>query len=157
MDEFEVDSGATAIVDVTGNKENEEEVPIPAEVDGTKTVRDPNRDQGRLSLGKSGDNVTTSSHEEDEPVDKKRCFGLKKLICEADKSKWELPPELAEHYLYYTRKHMSDSDMKVNLEEQLVPTNAGAVPVMDANFRGILKKEGKNGAVDIDNDWECKT
>ena len=44
--------------------------------------------------------------------------------------------------------------MKLNLELFPVPSNVHGVPSMDANFKNILKKEGKNAAVDVDADWE---
>ena len=87
---------------------------------------------------------------------KKGSFGCKSLIREADKGKWALPQELADHFNLYTRTHMSDSDMSMNMADFHVPSNVSGVLEMDYNFKTVLKNEkpSKNAAIDADNDFE---
>ena len=139
-------AAAAALVENTNNDEQE-------------TVRDPSRGQGLQPREDNVDDTLPPPRPTleggKEPAVKKSCdFDLRKLVRESDKFKWEIPQPLADHFLEHTRKHITDADMKLNLESLPVPSNVHGVPSMDANFKNILKKEGKNAAVDVDADWE---
>ena len=77
-------------------------------------------------------------------------FGLEDIPLEADKHKWSLPDELAENFSKYTKMHISDKDWATNMENYPPPANVDAVPTMDNNFRKLLKDEGQNTAIDVD-------
>ena len=97
-----------------------------------------------------GDGANSTVHEDGPTPIKKPCFDLVKLSREADKNKWELPEELATHFAEHTKLHFSDVDWKTNMEAYPVPSNMGCVPVMDNNFKKMLKDEGLNTAIDVD-------
>ena len=79
-------------------------------------------------------------------------YELPQLVMEADKNKWALPQALADYFSSQTRLHMSDKDWTVNMENYPPPSNVDVVPIMDNNFKRLLKDEGQNAAIDIDQD-----
>ena len=138
---------------------------VPVEEDDV--VRDPNRDQdpddheeeeeegaGEQNIDPNRDqNIDPPAAEgKDSPLTKRPRFDLKHIVSEAEKFNWELPEELAEFFIHYCKTHVSESDVKLELEEFPAPSNVSCVPSMDATFKSTLKKEGANAAIDGDED-----
>ena len=82
-------------------------------------------------------------------------FGAKGLAGKSDvEKKFTLPQALADHFILHTKIHVSDPDMKMNLENYPLPANVSCVPKFDQNFNTQLEKESKATVIDSDNDWE---
>ena len=79
-------------------------------------------------------------------------FDLEDIPVEKDKYKWELPTELAAYFSKYTRKHYADSDLAAWIEQYPTPSNVDCVLGLDNTMRRALKEEGKNSAIDADDD-----
>ena len=119
-------------------------VQVTIDTTGDQNARDSNRNQGFQEEG------NTSSLEE--PTVKKARFDLKHIVSEAEQRGWTLPDELAEYFSLYAKMHVAEADLKADLELENFqpPSNIDCVPVMDANLRNTLKKEGSNAAIDVE-------
>ena len=135
MSDTETGANITINTDGTDDVVPEEEV--------SKEVREPIRTQ---------DPKDPQASPEDEG-EKTTGFGLRKLVKQADQFKWEMPLELAEHFMVHTRTHVTDADMKLNMEEFPVPSNIDCVLTLDNTVRNLLKKDNKSAVVDQDSDW----
>ena len=144
-------------VDMTDSPTRENGTPPPEEVDPTTEELD---NHGPTQQG-GGENHKSSTHDEsgeeedeEDPVEGD-AMGLRRLFRQADQHKWSMDTILADHFMEHTRLHLSDADMKVNLEEFPPPDNINAVLHMGTSVKNLLKKEGKNAVVDQDQDWSA--
>ena len=144
-------------VDMTDSPTRENGTPPPEEDDPATKELD---NHGPTQQG-GGENHKSSTHDEsgeeedeEDPVEGD-AMGLRRLFRQADQHKWSMDTILADHFMEHTRLHLSDADMKVNLEEFPPPDNINAVLHMGTSVKNLLKKEGKNAVVDQDQDWSA--
>ena len=110
---------------------------IPNEEEDPTLLESPNRDEEE-------EHEHAEPNEEAPPVKKPR-FALQHVVKETERNQWELPEELAGHFLCYAKSHFADQDMKLKMEDFPPPDNIeGAVPKMSDTFRATLKKAGAN-------------
>ena len=139
------------MADVNNNDNTAQEV---AEVDEPNPNPNPRTDDETLTRGDGAqqqvdDTADTNTGERVVIIPQ---FTLRDVPIEADENKWELPEKLAEFFAKYTRKHYTDSDLNAFMENYPSPTNVDCVPHLDNAVKKRLQKEGKNSAVDHDND-----
>ena len=124
-------------------EEEEQTIPDGGDDNNQGLVMDPIGDPGHRTQ-----DIPLGDEDPEDPLP----FAIPDLLKEDEEKEWSLPDELANYFIRYSKTHVLESDLKKELEFFPTPSNVSCVPLLDANLKSTLRKEGSKEAIDVDED-----